>query len=47
MVEFIESLPPKLKLNGWTGKYLHKKAVGKWLPRNIVFPEEKGVRKSD
>ncbi len=42
LVEFIESLPPKLKLNGWTGKYLHKKAVGKWLPRNIVFRKKKG-----
>jgi asparagine synthase (glutamine-hydrolysing) len=24
LVEFIESLPPRLKLNGLTGKYLHK-----------------------
>jgi asparagine synthase (glutamine-hydrolysing) len=42
LVEFIESLPPKLKLNGWTGKYLHKKAAGKWLPRNIVYRKKKG-----
>ena len=42
LVEFIESLPPKLKLNGWTGKYLHKQAVRKWLPREIVFRKKKG-----
>ncbi len=42
LVEFIESLPPKLKLNGLTGKYLHKKAVRKWLPRNVVYRKKKG-----
>ena len=33
LVEFIESLPVSLKLKGLTGKYLHKKALEKWLPR--------------
>jgi asparagine synthase (glutamine-hydrolysing) len=42
LVEFIESLPPKLKLNGFTGKYLHKKAVQKWLPRKVVYRKKKG-----
>jgi asparagine synthase (glutamine-hydrolysing) len=42
LVEFIESLPPKLKLNGLTGKYLHKKAVRKWLPRDVVYRKKKG-----
>jgi asparagine synthase (glutamine-hydrolysing) len=42
LVEFIESLPPKLKLSGLNGKYLHKKAVEKWLPRSIVYRKKKG-----
>jgi asparagine synthase (glutamine-hydrolysing) len=42
LVEFIEGLPPKLKLNGFTGKYLHKKAVRKWLPRKVVYRKKKG-----
>lgn len=42
LVEFIESLPPNLKLNGLTGKYLHKQAVGKWLPKETVRRKKKG-----
>lgn len=42
LVEFIESLPPKLKLKGLTGKYLHKKALGKWLPKRVVYSKKKG-----
>ncbi len=42
LVEFIESLPLKLKLNGWTGKYLHKKALLKWLPKEVVYRKKKG-----
>lgn len=42
MVEFIESLPLKLKLNGLTGKYLHKKAMMKWLPKHVVYRKKKG-----
>lgn len=42
LVEFIESLPPTLKLNGLTGKYLHKKALEKWLPREVVYRKKKG-----
>jgi asparagine synthase (glutamine-hydrolysing) len=42
LVEFIETLPPQLKLNGWTGKYLHKKALKKWLPRDVVYRKKKG-----
>jgi asparagine synthase (glutamine-hydrolysing) len=37
IIEFIESLPPKLKLRRLTGKYLHKKALLKWLPRDVVY----------
>jgi len=42
LVEFIESLPVKLKLKGLTGKYLHKKAMQKWLPHEIVYRKKKG-----
>jgi asparagine synthase (glutamine-hydrolysing) len=42
LIEFIESLPPRLKLRGLRGKYLHKKAVEKWLPKNIVYRKKKG-----
>lgn len=42
LVEFIESLPPGLKLRGLTAKYLHKRAMTKWLPRNAVYRKKKG-----
>jgi asparagine synthase (glutamine-hydrolysing) len=42
LVQFIESLPPNLKLNGFNGKYLHKKAAEKWLPKEIVHRKKKG-----
>ena len=42
LVEFIESLPPALKLNWLTGKYLHKKAMTKWLPQEMVYRKKKG-----
>ena len=42
IVEFIESLPPKLKLKGLQGKYLHKRALEKWLPREVVHRKKKG-----
>lgn len=42
LIEFIESLPANLKLRGMTGKYLHKKALLKWLPRQDVYRAKKG-----
>ncbi|WP_442496791.1 asparagine synthase (glutamine-hydrolyzing) [Methylobacter sp. sgz302048] len=42
LVEFIESLPPDLKLHGFTGKYLHKKALQKWLPKDVIYRKKKG-----
>jgi asparagine synthase (glutamine-hydrolysing) len=42
LVEFIESLPPVLKLNWMTGKYLHKKALAKWLPPETIYRKKKG-----
>lgn len=42
IVEFIETLPPDLKMRGFGAKYLHKKAALKWLPREIVYRKKKG-----
>lgn len=42
LIEFIESLPVNLKLNGMTGKYLHKKALEKWLAKNVISQKKKG-----
>ena len=42
LVEFIETLPPNLKLRGFQGKYLHKKAAEKWLPSNVIHRRKKG-----
>jgi len=42
LVEFIETLPPALKLRGFQGKYLHKKACEKWIPCKIVHRKKKG-----
>jgi asparagine synthase (glutamine-hydrolysing) len=42
IVEFVESLPPSLKLCGLTQKYLHKKACRKWIPKEIANRKKKG-----
>lgn len=42
VVEFVENLPPGMKLNGLTGKFLHKRALLKWLPRSDVYRRKKG-----
>lgn len=42
LIQFIETLPPSLKLKGFRGKYLHKKAIEKWLPKEIVWRKKKG-----
>lgn len=42
LVEFVETLPPEKKLRWFTGKYLHKKALEKWLPKEVVYRRKKG-----
>lgn len=42
LIEFVETLPPQLKLHGLTGKYLHKKATEQWLPKRVVYRKKKG-----
>jgi asparagine synthase (glutamine-hydrolysing) len=42
LIEFVESLPSTFKLRNFRGKYLHKKAAEKWLPREVVYRKKKG-----
>jgi asparagine synthase (glutamine-hydrolysing) len=42
IIEFVESVPPSLKLKGFRGKYLHKKALERWLPQHVVHARKKG-----
>ncbi|MGI9212363.1 MAG: asparagine synthase (glutamine-hydrolyzing), partial [Methylococcaceae bacterium] len=42
LIEFIESLPVHLKMRVMTGKYLHKKAVSRWVPHEVTHRRKKG-----
>jgi asparagine synthase (glutamine-hydrolysing) len=42
IVEFAESLRPDLRLNRLQSKYLHKKAIERWLPKNVIHRKKKG-----
>lgn len=42
LVSFLESLPSDLKLKHLTHKYLHKKAIKKWLPEDIISRKKRG-----
>lgn len=42
VVEFAASLPSRLKLKGFTRKYLLRKVAQKWLPREIIERKKKG-----
>lgn len=42
LVNFIESLPINLKLNGLVGKYIHRKAAEDWLPKSIINRKKRG-----
>lgn len=42
LVEFAEKLSPDLRLKGFQAKYLHKRAIEKWLPKEIVYRTKKG-----
>jgi asparagine synthase (glutamine-hydrolysing) len=42
LVEFAERLPPALRLRRFSAKYLHKKAIERWLPKEIVHRKKKG-----
>jgi len=42
LVEFVMSLPSKLKLKGFTSKYIFKKAMKSWLPDEVIKRPKKG-----
>lgn len=42
LVQFIESLPSSLKIKRLNRKYIHKKAVEKWLPKEIIYRKKRG-----
>lgn len=42
LVEFVESLPLHHKLRFTNGKYLHKKALERWLPKAVAHRKKKG-----
>ena len=42
LVEWLSSLPPDLKLRGTEGKYLFKRALGPYLPDDILYRPKMG-----
>jgi len=42
LVEFVMGLPSKLKLKGFTSKYILKKAMANWLPNEVINRPKKG-----
>jgi asparagine synthase (glutamine-hydrolysing) len=42
LIEFVETIPPELKLRGLTGKYIHKRAASRLLPPQIIKRRKKG-----
>ena len=42
LVDFVRRLPWQMKYNNGTTKYLLKKAVEPWLPREIIYRKKKG-----
>lgn len=42
LVDFLETLPAKMKLKGTQRKYIHKKAVEAWLPKEIIYRKKRG-----
>jgi asparagine synthase (glutamine-hydrolysing) len=42
LVEFIMGVPTRMKLRRWTSKYILKKAMGHWLPDEVIHRPKKG-----
>lgn len=42
LMELVASMPPDLKLKGRTGKYLFKKAMQNYLPKDIIHRQKMG-----
>jgi asparagine synthase (glutamine-hydrolysing) len=44
LIDFIESLPYRYRINGKEGKYIHKKFAEKILPSQIIYRMKKGFQ---
>lgn len=44
LVEFAERLRPHLRIKGTQAKYLHKRAIERWLPKEVVYRKKKGFQ---
>ncbi|MCL5671004.1 MAG: asparagine synthase C-terminal domain-containing protein, partial [Acidobacteria bacterium] len=42
LIEFVAGLPTNLKVRGFKGMYILRKAIEKWLPRKIVYGRKRG-----
>lgn len=42
IVQFLESLPSSFRLKGVNRKYILKRAVEKWLPKEIIYRKKRG-----
>jgi asparagine synthase (glutamine-hydrolysing) len=42
LMEFVERIPPKMKIKGLTQKYILKKAVSKWIPKEVTSKKKIG-----
>ena len=42
LINFVESLPINMKLNGNIGKYIHRKAAEHWVPSSIIDRKKRG-----
>jgi len=38
----VEAIPAALRIHGWTHKYIHKKAIAKWLPPEVIGRRKRG-----
>jgi asparagine synthase (glutamine-hydrolysing) len=41
LIGFLESLPSSMKIRGRTTKYIHKKALEEWLPRELLMRKKR------
>jgi len=44
LIAFLETLPVDMKVRGSTRKYIHKRAVESWLPKEIVHRKKRGFQ---
>lgn len=42
LIKFLESLPSKFKIKNFNRKYIHKKALESWLPKEIIYRKKRG-----